>query len=206
MPGETPPPAADAAGTGTSTPSADAPAAVPTAGADAQRWQDTFKRINALEHELKAARAPVPKADPPPEKKGSKDADAFSELQALRGELALKDAIVDSGLKLSPEQRGVVTRLYTAERPQDVSEWLKSTTAVFTVETKVPETPAATPPPNSNTGAPASNGRAFVAHDPFALPPGAFSALPREEQDKLWSGYKKNHGYDTNPFAARRKK
>jgi len=191
----------------------DTPAQTPPDGAPAQPsssdegWRaatrDAFKRINTLEKSIKDLVETFKGGQAVRDDKGKfqgKPADD-DKVTARLAELDLREAIADSGIKLTPEQRGVVTRLFRAERPQDVTEWLKGVASTMALpgDKSAPVEPPA--PPTSNTGAPAASGRAFAPHDPFALPPGAYSALPRKERDKLWAEFTTRAGMNPDPFA-----
>lgn len=140
-------------------------------------------------------------------------ADPLAEVQRMRAEIALRDAVADRGL--SREQRKLVQKLFAADHPDDVEEWLDRTIAEYlpaqpqqAVTPKKPDvaSPAqpATPSPRvTDTGAPsAARGQQILSGHPSTWTEEAIKATPPAELQARLKKFYRDSGVSTgNPFA-----
>jgi hypothetical protein len=113
------------------------------------------------------------------EKQEPTPADAIAELQRFRKETALKDAILDAGLKLSATQRKLLQAQFLAESPEDVGEWLRGYADAFPTPAAAPATPPKVERPD--LGAPGRTPAAELPTDPSTWTPEQIRSLPRGE-------------------------
>lgn len=151
-----------------------------------------------------------PKTESPVTEEGKprvRAADAMDEVTKLRQELAFKDAMDDVDVPLSKGQKSNLKRLYNAERPVNVSDWLAS--AIDELGLKKPEKPAepaAEPAPKvPNSPQPGLDRKSHLPDDILALPPGVTKTMSPTDLVNMWTKYMNSTG-GGNPVLSRRSK
>jgi hypothetical protein len=116
--------------------------------------------------------------------------------------LDLADAMDDIGAALSKENKALVKRLFKAERPTNVREWLSETMAILPKPAALP-VPAAAPAPlaKSDTGAPTAPSTAGqLPENPFLWGAEIRNALKPGEYHEIVERWQRKQGMG-NPFA-----
>lgn len=169
----------------------------------------------AMAATLEAIKALVPQSKAKPDQPPTATAhpDLVEEVRMMRAENDLREGMLEAGVT-DKQARLAIQRLFKAERPQNIGDWLPGAIGVLGFartgsSSPAPATPPATPPqraaPSSDTGAPAGpRPTVFVVgmnpHEHAAL----FKSLSREDQAKAmaaWGATTPN----ANPYARPRK-
>lgn len=162
-----------------------------------------------LDDVLAAIQAPKTTPSPAEAKRSEQAAsgtDVSAELAKLKADLALKDALADRGLDKG--QRKIVERLFAAERPPNVDEWLDATLESLGPKQPAPAaaapTTAATAPAGapSNTGAPAGGRGLQLPSNAALLPKEVLDSMSDAEAVRYYETIKRAAGpIQGNPFA-----
>lgn len=126
-----------------------------------------------------------------------------------RGELALRDAIIDAQVSLSPDQRDGITKLFRAEKPTDVDGWLKKWLPAFGVKPGTQAVPPARKEAVTNTGAPGNNPvvtRPKIGESSIEEVREFYRTASPEEKQAVWDEFEKSSGGRSDHFARRRRK
>ncbi len=148
---------------------------------------DTFKAFLASEQERRAQKAaakaggtiPPPPASTPP----ANGAAPSDEVQALRAEIAFKDALADAGVTDS-KKKSALTRLWATEKPADVGSWLTQTMEDLGISSANAR-PSAPPVTDKPVLTPSNAGGAPVRGDVMAGVPKSIFEMPDSEIQKL---------------------
>lgn len=150
------------------------------------------------------------KSQTPPQAAVTSAPAANAEVQQLRQELALKEALADRGIT-DVGQRKAIERLYRAEGPQDIGQWLGDTVSQFDSFKKPPEVkaaepapgtvaPAKIPPGTSNTGPSGGDKRTLIPTDILQIDGEVWRGMSTEEKRSRWQQHKRSSLGDFNPF------
>lgn len=138
------------------TPPATPPAAPPSQPADSipallRELVDDRRELRKMMKDLQGVS--VAKAEPPKAAPAPNANDVVAEITRLRSEMAFKEALSDAGVTDS-KHKGLLTRLYNAEQPQDVNAWIEETVNGLGFGKKAAQAVVTPPIAPSNTGAP----------------------------------------------------
>jgi hypothetical protein len=202
------PPAPPDGGAGTAPPAAPAPGAAPFV-VSKDEWLDSRREVRAVKEMLaKLTPATAPPAAPPSDDGKGKGAPPAPTVDAdVRARLDLADAIDESGLALTKENKALVKRLFAAERPQNAREWLAETAKILPSAPVAAAPTAATPPTApSNTGAPVPSPAAGqLPDDPRQWPADVVRKMSSEDFRKELTKYQATQS-GINPFRHLRKR
>ncbi len=130
-------------------------------------------------------------------------ADAMDEVTKLRQELAFKDAIDDVDVPLTKGQKSHLKRLYNAERPTDVADWLGSAIDELGLravkqDSKPVESPTEPAPKIPNSPQPGLDRKSHLPDDIMKLPPGVTKGMAPNDLKNMWKKYLTQTGDDGN--------
>lgn len=143
--------------------------------------RDLLKKVDSLEQALK-------KTEPQPK---PTEVTTENRLAQLEDKLTFNESLIESGLRLSAKQREALAKLYSIERPQDVTQWMRDRAELFPQQPEAASAPrpATQPlPPQSNTGAPVTSSSAMPT-DPRLIPPHVIKAMSPEDRKKLMDNF-----------------
>ena len=167
---------------------------------------DRLERIEQLLTTQKGQTPETPTEDPPNQVRAK---DVQSEFHQYKDEIAFRDSLDELEQPLDKHQRQMLMRLFRAERPSDVPQWLADNAKAFpapkTEDAKVKETKVEQTTPVTNSGgAPAMDPRTSLPVDIFQIDGSAWHALNPKEKREHFESYKRSLGDTGNPFAARK--
>ncbi len=161
--------------------------------------QKLEQKLDAFATEVRSVLQALKPAEKPQEKpRDTPTADANAAVAELRQELAYKDAVSGLEKPLTKDQRGLLDRLYKAERPpaESLSDWLaKNVSAFGAVNAPATTAPAVTPgAPKVETGPAATPSQDTLPANLLRMTRSQVDGLPRDEFNKRLAEFKQNNG------------